>query len=113
MFFNGATPVNSGFLLLIAAQKRLGFSFRSVLAKRTSNPADWKRYRNIKAQTQRELRSAYRKYMNDVISTDLKENPKRFWAAIKSKKQESTVMDGYLLCPLSGIVLVFSFVYTD
>jgi hypothetical protein len=28
--------------------------------------------------------------MNDVISTDLKENPKRFWAAIKSKKQEST-----------------------
>jgi hypothetical protein len=22
-------------------------------------------------------------------------------------------MDGYLLCPLSGIVLVFSFVYTD
>ena len=59
-------------------------------AKRTSNPADWKRYRNIKAQTQRELRSAYRKYMNDVISTDLKENPKRFWAAIKSKKQEST-----------------------
>ena len=54
-------------------------------AKRTSNPADWKRYRNIKAQTQRELRSAYRKYMNDVISTDLKENPKRFWAAIKSK----------------------------
>jgi hypothetical protein len=23
--------------------------------------------------------------MNDVISTDLKENPKRFWAAIKSK----------------------------
>ena len=59
-------------------------------AKRTSNPADWKRYRNIKAQTQRELRSAYRKYMNDVISTDLKENPRRFWAAIKSKKQEAT-----------------------
>jgi hypothetical protein len=28
--------------------------------------------------------------MNDFISTDLKENPKRFWAAIKSKKQEST-----------------------
>jgi hypothetical protein len=28
--------------------------------------------------------------MNDVISTDLKENPKRFWAAIKSEKQEST-----------------------
>jgi hypothetical protein len=28
--------------------------------------------------------------MNDAISTDLKENPKRFWAAIKSKKQEST-----------------------
>jgi hypothetical protein len=64
--------------------------------------------------------------MNDVISTDLKENPKRFWAAIKSKKQESTsvtptpfvlitmsFMDGYLLCPLSGIVLVLSFVYTD
>jgi hypothetical protein len=28
--------------------------------------------------------------MNDVISTDLKKNPKRFWAVIKSKKQEST-----------------------
>jgi hypothetical protein len=28
--------------------------------------------------------------MNDVISTDLKENPRRFWTAIKSKKQEAT-----------------------
>jgi hypothetical protein len=28
--------------------------------------------------------------MNNVISTDLKENTKRFWAAITSKKQEST-----------------------
>lgn len=30
--------------------------------------------------------------MNHVISTDLKENHKRFWAAIKSKKKESTGM---------------------
>jgi hypothetical protein len=58
------------------------FNFHDVRAKRTSNPADWKKYRNIKAQTQKELRSAYRKYMNDVISTDLKENPKRFWGQV-------------------------------
>jgi hypothetical protein len=44
----------------------------------------------VKYFTDNRLRSAYRKYMNDAISTDLKENPKRFWAAIKSKKQEST-----------------------
>ena len=35
-------------------------------------------------------RTAHRRYMADVVSNNLKENTKRFWSFIKSKRQEST-----------------------
>ena len=56
----------------------------------TKNPADWLRYRRIKYQKQRDLKTAHKRYMEDVVSKDLKDKPKMFWAYIKSRRQEST-----------------------
>ncbi|CAG2238216.1 unnamed protein product [Mytilus edulis] len=71
-------------------------------AKLTDSPKDWKRYKNIKAELQRESRRAHTKCMQDIVSEDLYKNPKRFWSYIKSRKQESSGIttlknkDGYL-----------------
>ena len=59
-------------------------------AKHTKSPADWERYRRIKYQNQRDLRTAHKRYMEDVVSKDLKDKPKMFWSYIKSRRQEST-----------------------
>ena len=59
-------------------------------AKRTKNPIDLNRYKRLRTQAQKDMRSAHKKYMEEVVSNDLKENPKVFWAYIKSKRQEST-----------------------
>ena len=32
----------------------------------------------------------YKTYMEDVVSSDMKQNPKQFWSFIKSKRQDST-----------------------
>ena len=40
-------------------------------------------------QAQKDMRSAHKKYMEEIVSNDLKENPKVFWSHIKNK-QEST-----------------------
>lgn len=58
--------------------------------KDLKNTKDWKRYKFLKAKLQKESRIAHGKYMEDIISTDHKEQPKRFWSYIKSRKQEST-----------------------
>ncbi|CAG2209800.1 unnamed protein product [Mytilus edulis] len=71
-------------------------------AKRANNPIDWEKYKRLKANTQKETRKAHRKYIQDVVSNDFKENPKRFYTYVKSKKQESsgvsalTNTDGFL-----------------
>ena len=36
------------------------------------------------------IRTAHKKYMEEVVSNDLQDNPKVFWSYIKSKRQEST-----------------------
>ncbi|CAG2244745.1 unnamed protein product [Mytilus edulis] len=59
-------------------------------AKRSNNPSDWEKYKKLKANTQKETRKAHRKYIQDVVSNDFKENPKRFYTYVKSKKQESS-----------------------
>ncbi|CAG2231578.1 unnamed protein product [Mytilus edulis] len=58
--------------------------------KQNNSPKDWKRYKNIKAELQRESRQAHTKCMQDIVSEDLYKNPKRFWSYIKSRKQESS-----------------------
>ena len=48
------------------------------------------RYKRLRMQAQKDMRSAHKKYMEEIVSNDLKENPKVFWSYIKSKRQEST-----------------------
>jgi hypothetical protein len=55
----------------------------------------------LKAELQREFRRAHSKYMEDVVSVDLKENPEQFWPYVKTRKHETsqavtlTSKDGY------------------
>ena len=44
--------------------------------KHTKSPADWERYRRIKYQNQRDLRTAHKRYMEGVVSKDLNINPR-------------------------------------
>ena len=41
-------------------------------------------------QAQMDMGSANKKYMEEIVSNDLKENPKVFWSYVLSKQQEST-----------------------
>ena len=73
-----------------------------LLAKRTRQARDWNRYKKLQAEAQRSTRKAHKGYMEDIVSQDLKENSKRFWSFIKSKRQEASGVsvlineDGYL-----------------
>jgi len=58
-------------------------------ARKTNNPSDWNRYNRLCTQTQREIRQSHRKYMTEVISDSYKDQPKKFWSYIKTRKQES------------------------
>ena len=58
-------------------------------ARLTNNKKDWKRYKKLKAGSQRGIRQEHDKYLQDIITGDMKENSKRFWTYIKHKKQDS------------------------
>ena len=58
-------------------------------AKKTKSNKRWARYKKLQASVQRETRSTERSYMQEIVSGDLKQNPKRFYSYIKSKRQES------------------------
>jgi hypothetical protein len=70
-------------------------SFRK--AKATGSNRDWKRYKDLKREVQRACREAHYKYINDTVSNNLKSNPKKFWAYIKSKR-----CDNCGVAPLKG-----------
>ena len=70
------------------ASKRKNKAFQK--AKQTKSPVDCNRYKRLKMQAQKDMRSAHKKYMEEIVSIDLKENPKVFWSHIKRKRQEST-----------------------
>ena len=59
-------------------------------AKQTGQPRDWERFKRLQAEVQRSTRKVHRSYMQDVVSADLKEKPKRFWSYIKSRRQEAS-----------------------
>ena len=59
-------------------------------AKKSGQSKDWDRLKKLQSEVQRSTCSAHRRYMADVVSNDLKENSKRFWSFVKSKRQEST-----------------------
>jgi hypothetical protein len=56
-------------------------------AKKTKKKKDMDRYQRLKQKVQWEIRQANKKYMEEV-STDYKDNSKKFWLYIKSKGQE-------------------------
>ena len=58
-------------------------------ARKTKKKRDVDRYKRLQQEVQYEVRQANKKYMEDV-STDYKENSKKFWLFIKSKGQEWT-----------------------
>ncbi|CAG2198251.1 unnamed protein product [Mytilus edulis] len=60
-------------------------------AKRSNNPSDWEKYKKLKANTQKETRKAHRKYIQDVVSNDFKENPKRFYTYVKITTEALTI----------------------
>ena len=75
------------------AKTDLGIHYPSLeahwRAKKTKKHKDWNRYKKLQAATQRETRTTEKIYMEEVVSGDLKQNPKRFYSYIKSKRQES------------------------
>ena len=58
-------------------------------AKKTKKHKDWNHYKKLQAAVQRETRTTEKTYMEEVMSSDLKQNPKCFYSYIKSKRQES------------------------
>ena len=43
----------------------------------------------MKTATQRELRNAHDKYIDDILLGDIHNEPKRFWSYLKGKRQDS------------------------
>ena len=54
-------------------------------AKKTKCKRDWARYQRLKSTSQREIRLAREKYLQEVVCED----SKRFWSYIKHQKQDS------------------------
>ena len=48
------------------------------------------KYKKLKQLAQKEKRKAYNKYINDIFCDDFKDNPKKFWSFIKSKRCDSS-----------------------
>jgi hypothetical protein len=86
LFFNGATPVHS----CTTIRRKLNRKQKAhKKARRTKKKRDVDRYKRLQQEVQYEVRQTNKKYMEDV-STDYKENSKKFWSFIKSKGQEWT-----------------------
>ena len=59
-------------------------------ARRTNAKRDTDRYKCLQREVQYKIRRASRSYMVDTVSSDCKDNSKKFWAYVKSKGQEFT-----------------------
>ena len=63
-------------------------------AKRTKNPSDWLKYKNLKKIMQRDSRNAYHSFISDMLASDSDSdssfNRKKFWSYIKSKRCDSS-----------------------
>ena len=58
--------------------------------KKSGNQRDWERFKGLQTEVQKSTRKAHRNYMENSVSADFKEYPKRFWSFIKSKRQEAS-----------------------
>jgi hypothetical protein len=59
-------------------------------AERTKHPRNWKRYKSLQVETQREIKQAHGAYMDKVIIGDMQENSKRLWSYLNSRKQDTS-----------------------
>ena len=72
-------------------------------AKKSRKDKDWKRYKKLQKEVQSSTRRAEKDFLQNVISGNLKQDPKRFFSYVKSRKQDyvgvSSLVDkdGYLL----------------
>ena len=77
-------------------------------AKMSGQSKGEERFKRLQSEVQRSTCTAQIGYMADVVSSELKDNTKRFWPFIKSKRQEPTGVallinkEGYLLHKESG-----------
>ena len=61
-------------------------------ARRTNEESDWSRFKDLKKAMQKDCRSTYHSYINDMISEETDVNPKKFWSFVKS----NTAGNGYI-----------------
>ena len=59
-------------------------------ARSTGNKRDMDRYKRLQHDVQYQIRSAHKDYMKTAVSDTFKENPKKFWAYVKSTGQEAS-----------------------
>ena len=55
-------------------------------AKKTSKVTQWDKYRQLRREVKKKIRSSYVHYLQNDICNSLKHNPKLFWNFIKSRK---------------------------
>ena len=58
-------------------------------AKRTQLESDWDIYKILTKETRKECIHAYNKYIRDCICPDIRNNPKKFFSFIKSRKSDN------------------------
>jgi len=49
---------------------------------------DWDNYKKLKKYTQYTCKKAYESYIDNIVSTDINNNPKRFWSFVKCKRSD-------------------------
>ena len=55
-------------------------------ARQTKNPSDWSQYQQAASKSKKTCKDAYNTYVRESVSPNIKQNPKRFFSFIKSKK---------------------------
>ena len=55
-------------------------------AKISNSPRDWGRFKDLVKKSKQACRTAYNNFVRESVSPELKQNPKRFYSFIKSKK---------------------------
>ena len=58
-------------------------------AHHSNSPADWTKYYDLKRECQRECRTAFNKYVSNLVDPNKNTVTKRLWSFIKSKRQDN------------------------
>ena len=61
-----------------------------VKARKSNEACDWSYFNTLKKQMQRDSRSTYQSYVNDLISDADSTNPKKFWSFIKNQRCDNS-----------------------